>query len=49
MKETIQNIKGTKDILPNESYLWFYMENYIHNHFSKFGYKEIRTLSLIHI
>ena len=45
MKETIQNIKGTKDILPNESYLWFYMENYIHNHFSKFGYKEIRTPS----
>ncbi|MBI45585.1 MAG: histidine--tRNA ligase [Candidatus Marinimicrobia bacterium] len=45
MKETIQNIKGTKDILPKESYLWLYIENYIHNHFSKFGYQEIRTPS----
>jgi len=45
MKKTIQNIKGTKDILPKESYLWLYIENYIHNHFSKFGYQEIRTPS----
>jgi len=45
MKDIIRNIKGTKDILPNESYIWIYMENYIHNHFSKFGYKEIRTPS----
>ena len=45
MKETIQNIKGTKDVLPKESYLWLYIENYIHNHFSKFGYQEIRTPS----
>ncbi len=45
MKDTIQNIKGTKDVLPKESYLWLYIENYIHNHFSKFGYQEIRTPS----
>jgi histidyl-tRNA synthetase len=45
MKETIQNIKGTKDVLPKESYLWLYIENYIHNHFNKFGYQEIRTPS----
>ena len=45
MKEIIRNIKGTKDILPNESFIWLYVENYIHNHFSKFGYSEIRTPS----
>ncbi len=45
MKEIIRNIKGTKDILPQESSIWLYVENYIHNHFSKFGYKEIRTPS----
>ena len=45
MQDIIRNIKGTKDILPNESYIWVYMENYIHHHFSKFGYKEIRTPS----
>ena len=45
MKEIIRNIKGTKDTLPNESDVWIYLENYIHNFFKKFGYKEIRTPS----
>ena len=45
MKEIIRNIKGTKDILPNESDVWIYLENYIHNFFKNFGYKEIRTPS----
>ena len=45
MNDIIRNIKGTKDILPDQSYLWLYVENHIHNHFSKFGYKEIRTPS----
>ena len=45
MKEIIRNIKGTKDTLPNESDIWIYLENYIHNFFKNFGYKEIRTPS----
>ena len=45
MKEIIRNIKGTKDTLPNESDVWIYLENYIHNFFKNFGYKEIRTPS----
>ena len=43
MKDIIRNIKGTKDILSEQSDIWIYLENYIRNHFSKFGYKEIRT------
>ena len=45
MKKIIRNIKGTKDTLPNESDVWIYLENYIHNFFKNFGYKEIRTPS----
>ena len=45
MKNTIRNIKGTKDILHNETAIWLYLENYIHDFFKKFGYKEIRTPS----
>jgi len=45
MKEIIRNIKGTKDILPDEVSVWIYLENYIHKFFTKFGYKEIRTPS----
>ena len=45
MKDIIRNIKGTKDILPDQSNIWLYVENYIHHHFNKFGYKEIRTPS----
>ena len=41
----LRNIKGTKDILPNETYYWQYLENYIHDFFKKYGYKEIRTPS----
>ena len=43
MKNIIRNIKGTKDILADQSYIWLYLENYIHQYFSKFGYKEIKT------
>ena len=45
MKNIIRNIKGTNDILHNETAIWFYLENYIHTFFTKFGYKEIRTPS----
>ena len=41
----LRNLKGTKDILPNETYYWQYLENYIHDFFKKYGYKEIRTPS----
>ena len=45
MNDIIRNIKGTKDILADQSAIWLYMESYIHNFFLKFGYKEIRTPS----
>ena len=39
----IKNIKGTKDILPDETPIWQYVENQIHLFFKQFGYSEIRT------
>ncbi|PIS27850.1 MAG: histidine--tRNA ligase [Candidatus Marinimicrobia bacterium CG08_land_8_20_14_0_20_45_22] len=38
-----QNIKGTKDILPSESYQWQFLEKYIADFFNKNNYQEIRT------
>ncbi len=35
--------KGTKDILPGESYKWHYIEDVIRRTCSLFGYREIRT------
>lgn len=35
--------KGTKDILPEESFLWHYIEDTIRNIAQAYGYKEIRT------
>lgn len=35
--------KGTKDILPDQSYVWQYVENNIHELTRLYGYKEIRT------
>ena len=43
MKNILRNIKGTKDISAEESYIWQYIENYIHNFFDSFGYSEVRT------
>ena len=43
MKNILKNIKGTKDISTEESYIWQYVENYIHNFFDSFGYSEVRT------
>ena len=43
MKEIIKNIKGTKDILPNEVAIWQYVEDKIHLFFQKYGYHQIRT------
>ena len=39
----IKNIKGTKDILPDETKLWQYIEKNIHSFFQQYGYQEIRT------
>ncbi len=35
--------KGTKDLLPHDSYKWHYVENIIIELCDSFGYKEIRT------
>lgn len=35
--------KGTKDVLPNQSYKWHYLENKMRALAAKFGYREIRT------
>tara|TARA_B100001250_G_C19799212_1_gene790167 strand:+ start:851 stop:2113 length:1263 start_codon:yes stop_codon:yes gene_type:complete len=41
--DKIRNIKGTKDILPNDIFLWQKLESKIHNFIKNFGYQEIRT------
>ena len=43
MSNIIRNIKGTKDILPNESNIWQYIEQKIHSFFGMYGYEEVRT------
>lgn len=40
--------KGTKDVLPNESYKWHYVENVIRDITEKFGFLEIRTPTFEH-
>ena len=40
---TIQNVRGTKDILPNEIYKWQKLEETARNVSKKYGYKELRT------
>ena len=42
-KETIQSIKGTKDILPNQSHGWQALKVIIRSTMNNYGYKEIRT------
>ena len=39
----IQKIKGTMDILPEETPLWRYIENVMREEAEKYGYGEIRT------
>ena len=38
-----RRIKGTKDILPDESWKWEYLEEIIKKHLKNSGYSEIRT------
>ena len=40
--------KGTKDILPEESYKWHYVEDQIRNVTSLYNIKEIRTPTFEH-
>ena len=43
MSNFIQIPKGTKDCLPQESYVWQYVESFLRDKARKFGIKEIRT------
>ncbi len=38
-----QSLRGTKDILPEDSRIWRYVEGKISDIFARFGYQEIRT------
>ncbi|MBL7135249.1 MAG: histidine--tRNA ligase [Candidatus Marinimicrobia bacterium] len=38
-----RRIKGTKDILPTESYQWQYLEKFISESLERYNYQEIRT------
>ena len=38
-----RTIKGTHDILPEESFKWRHLENIIHQICAQYGYQEIRT------
>lgn len=40
--------RGTKDILPQETYKWHYVESVVRELCREFGYKEIRTPSFEH-
>ena len=39
----IQRPKGTKDVLPEESYIWQNIESKLKNIFTVYGYNEIRV------
>ncbi len=39
----INKVKGTYDVLPNESKIWQYLENYIKKLYESYNYNEIRT------
>ena len=43
MKSKFQKVKGTYDILPDESRLWRQVENIIHSLSEQFSFEEIRT------
>lgn len=39
----IQSVRGTKDILPDEINLWYFVENVFKTLSSNYGYQEVRT------
>ncbi|MCS7230331.1 MAG: histidine--tRNA ligase [Candidatus Kryptonium sp.] len=42
-KKKIKNVRGTKDILPDESYKWWHIEQKVRKIFEVYNYREIRT------
>lgn len=44
----VQAPKGTKDVLPSESYRWQYLEGIIRQTCLKYGFKEVRTPVIEH-
>ncbi len=40
---SIRSVKGTRDILPDETRRWQQLENQLQRHLSNYGYQEIRT------
>jgi histidyl-tRNA synthetase len=43
MTEKIQAIRGMNDVLPDEAYLWQYLEDAVRGVFRQYGYRNIRT------
>ena len=43
MAKGIKAVRGMNDILPDESYLWIYFEQIIHQWLNTYGYRNIRT------
>ncbi len=43
MKKILKNVRGTKDILPDESYKWQHIEQRVRKIFEVYNYKEMRT------
>ena len=41
--KNFRSIKGTHDILPEDSYKWRHLESIVHQVCAQFGYQEIRT------
>ena len=41
--KNFKSIKGTHDILPEDSYKWRHLESIVHHVCAQFGYQEIRT------
>ena len=47
-KNIIRSIKGTQDILPDQSHRWQALETAIRNTMDRYRYKEIRTPAFEH-
>ena len=43
MSEQIRAIRGMNDVLPDEAYLWQYLEDTVRDVFRQYGYRNIRT------
>jgi histidyl-tRNA synthetase len=43
MSDQIRAIRGMNDVLPDEAYLWHYLEDTVREVFRQYGYRNIRT------